>query len=222
MARGENKLEALEKRIKDLERAARVSVLRNRILRQEPFDPVESLLPKSVTQDLVADGIIDTAQLVDDSVTAAKIAADAVGSSEIAADAVGSSEIAADAVGSLEIAALAVDTAELADDAITPAKVTPTGAYSFLKVLSGAEGDWRLDFGSDSMTGNGTPVQTKSIAHQLGVTPSAVIVTHAGGTLFNAGVTALTGTTAFTVGLRHINASNWSSTESFYYVLIGF
>lgn len=77
----------------------------------------------AITNDMVADNAVDTAQIAADSVTQAKIAALAVGTTEIAADAVTNAKIALNAVDTDEIAASAVETAKINDLAVTTAKI---------------------------------------------------------------------------------------------------
>ena len=76
---------------------------------------------------------VDTAELVNDSVTQSKVADNAVGNPQIALHAVDTNEIADDAVtaakianngvGASEIASLAVGTSELADNSVTTIKI---------------------------------------------------------------------------------------------------
>lgn len=109
---------------------------------------------ESITSNKIKNGTIATSDIANNAITSAKIATDAVTITEIAENAVGSSEIAANAVGSSEIAAGAVDTSEIASDAV---------GFNEMAI--------KIRYGKTSAY-NGS-----SISHNLGSTPTSVVVT---------------------------------------------
>ena len=74
--------------------------------------------PRAALAHVVGPGGVNSASLLNNSVTASKIAGNAVGSTEIASGAVGSSEIAGNAVGASEIANNAVGSGEIINGSI--------------------------------------------------------------------------------------------------------
>jgi hypothetical protein len=109
----------------------------------------------SITSDKIKNGTINTSDLANNCVTSVKIKDGAVTNSDIANNAVISSKIAADAVTSTKIASGAVDTSELADGAVTYNKM-----------------DIKIRYGH-----NTNVVHGDTITHNLGATPTSVIVT---------------------------------------------
>jgi hypothetical protein len=123
-----------------------------------------------VTLGKVATGAVDSAAVVDDSLTALDIGPGAVGSSELQANAVGLGKIANDAVGSAQVAdysltnvdlapnsvaatniqSNAVGTVQVANDTVTTAKLADT-AVATAKIADGAVTTLKL--GADSVTG---------------------------------------------------------------------
>ena len=101
---------------------------------------------------------------------------------------------------------------------ISPGKLSDDAKALFPQLVSAVLGA-KVDFGADSMTGNNTVTQSKTINHGLGVTPVAVLVT----VNFAALNPAASGfsSTQFTVSLRHIDNANWSSAQPFYWLAIG-
>ena len=77
----------------------------------------------AITASELADNAVDTAALVNLSVTAAKIANDTITATQVAANAIGSSELADNAVDSAAIAANAVTTVKITDSNVTTAKI---------------------------------------------------------------------------------------------------
>ncbi len=88
---------------------------------------------------------VDSAMVVNNSLTANDLAADSVTASEIATGAVGSDEIGTNAVGSSEIATAAVGSSEIATNAVGESEIAPN-AVAASEIASGAVGASELNF----------------------------------------------------------------------------
>lgn len=86
-------------------------------------------------------------------------------------------------------------------------------------VLEALLGSLAIKAGNDSMTGSGAALQTKTIAHGLGKTPSSVMVTSGHQTL-HAACTARDATN-ITVAMRDIDNVGWASAQPFYWAVLG-
>lgn len=139
----------------------------------------------------VSDAITGAGDIANNSLTGNKIknytiatvdiANNSITSEKIPADAITSSEIAANAVGASELASLSVDTGDIANDAVTFAKMAV-----------------KIQFGTSTTAINGT-----TITHNLGGTPTSVIVTPVfdnSNYVIHANIISVT-STQFTVGL---------------------
>ncbi|PLW79388.1 hypothetical protein C0585_08245 [Candidatus Woesearchaeota archaeon] len=102
-------------------------------------DSISATLGTSITENEIAQNILDDSEIQDNSLTAISLAADSVGASEIATNAVGAAEIATGAVGSSEIA----------DNSITGSDLKCTGqtvlagdnnCYTASEIVSAAGG----------------------------------------------------------------------------------
>lgn len=71
--------------------------------------------------------------------------------------------------------------------------------------------------GTDTVTGNGTPTQTKTITHGLGATPTKVIGSTGSVFLFYA---QSIGATTFVANIRHVDNTNYSGAVNFYWLAI--
>lgn len=75
-----------------------------------------------------------------------------------------------------------------------------------------------LAFGSGTMTGDGTPTKTGTVTHGLNGTPTSVLVTAANSDFI--GSAASPGSSTFTPVLAHRVNTNWSSTQTFYWLAL--
>lgn len=84
---------------------------------------------------------------------------------------------------------------------------------------SGVEQISYLEKKSDSMTGNGTSLKSKSISFKTYVDTPHILVQQ-GSSYLNAGVSSAN-TTSANIYLNNINGSNWSTSESFVCIIRG-
>lgn len=140
----------------------------------------------AVTSVKILDGTIAEDDIADDAITSAKIAAGAVGSSEIAAGAIAASDIADSAVTSAKILDGTILTADIANDNITSdlIKDDNLGNESILdnSLDNTSIAENAIDFEELRLkikSGKDNVVDQTTIAHGLGVAPSAVVITPA-------------------------------------------
>ena len=140
---------------------------------------------ESITSVKIVNGTILSVDIADGTITSGKILDDTITHSDIGAGAVRSSEIATDAVDEDEIAAGAVDTGELANNAVT---------FDKLEI--------KIRYGQATGVHNGS-----SITHNLGMTPTSVVVTPEYDSSFGSGNATIhaniisIGSTSFSVAL---------------------
>lgn len=88
------------------------------------------------------------------------------------------------------------------------------------KVTAAGGAAVKIAFGADSMTGTGgSAIQTETITHGLGKTPTVVFV-GSDSSAFN-GAAGAVNATNFQAKLRHIDGTNWNTTETYYWLAIG-
>lgn len=129
----------------------------------------------------IANNSLTGNKIKDYTIAAVDIANNSITSGKIPADAIGSSEIDANSVGASELISGSVDTGDIADDAVTFAKM-----------------ETKIKFGTSTTAVNGT-----TITHNLGGTPTSVVVTpvyDGSNYVIHANIISVTNT-QFTVGL---------------------
>lgn len=114
---------------------------------------------KAVTTAKIADGAVDSLQILTAAITAAKIAVGAVGTDELGTDAVTNAKVANDAINTAEIvnaavtlakmASGSVGTAQIVDAAVTLAKLA-SNSVDASKIIDGAVGT--LELATDAVT----------------------------------------------------------------------
>ena len=140
------------------------------------FTGTVTLPANTITNTMMADNSVDTAEIANNAVTNAKLADDAVDTAEIKNNAVTNAKLADDAVDTAEIKDGAVTSAKIANDTIVNADINTAAAIDQSKIsglttdlsnklaLAGGTMSGAIAMGTNKITGLGTPTSDADAA----------------------------------------------------------